>query len=585
MSSDISLNSSSNHVGNSNSNNGEHGGIGSPFSLSSSYSALSTKFDVRKSDSSWPTSAGASTGLNSSSNALLLNSSMNGRSMMSMSSSSIDSGNFDNEDEIDNIKNSNKLRAVHYNYSSSGSLSHYSSQQSYTSNCFNYCAVIDDLALEVIIHIFRFLSPFDLRQCASVCKFWSILCSSDALWEEKCVSQWAWMRCVYEEKLKFGENKSWKDFYRYWATEYLKYTGWYHYSLTREEATAKLQNMAKGTFLIRKSSKPSNLVISYNVHSKKPQHLLLYDLGPHVGVFLNDEMGKIYPTISALVKEKKKFLKRPYSNCNRYEKKVQSKREYINLMIDSVKDRQGKSIDDLHLLHLASKWCFKDLIELLVSKGINVNKPHPKNGKTPLHYSLCFIHGEPNSDIRLQIVALLLSDKCGSQVNLIDHKGRSPLHIAVKQHQSDSVKMVDLILSHGADVMLSQNDGLHPLHIATKENNLAMVRLLLKHKNINVNCKINVTPQSKLEDNHGDTPLHIASHSCMYPIVKELLEFNGIDVNILDNKKRCALHRCVLRNQDWLGMTRFAPAQQLQQQQQQQFDTQQLNNESNNIHS
>ncbi|GAM18022.1 hypothetical protein SAMD00019534_011970 [Acytostelium subglobosum LB1] len=518
-----------------------------PSSLSSpQLTAISSALVVRKSDSSVPTTSinqlsngGAMLQLSCSSGSLLLSSTS--RSTMSQSSSSIDSSIFD-DGELDSIKqygNMQQHQLSQFDYVPTNVAmgdNSFSDGLHNNSNSNPCCLQLFDLACEIIIHIFRFLSPFDLRHTSSVCRHWSALCSLDTLWEEKCFSQWSWMTNICEEKLKKNANSSWKDFYRHWATEYVKCAGWYNYSLSRDEATATLQTMAKGTFLIRKSSKANNLVISYNVHSKRPQHLLLYNLGPFVGVFLNDEMGKIYPTISALIKEKKKFLKRPYNDMyNVYEKKAQCKREYLLRMIECPKERQGRTLNDMLLLHIASKWCFRDMIETLISLGANVNHMNPKNGKTPLHYSLCFIHGEPNTDMRYQVVSYLLSDK----------------------HQSDSVKMVELLLKHGADVTICQNRGLYPLHIASKENNLAMVKLLLKHKKVDVNCTIAATPLSKLDGTCGDASLHIAAHNCMYPIVKELLECKNIDIDRVDDKKRTALHRCVLRNQDWLGMTRF----------------------------
>ncbi|GAM17221.1 hypothetical protein SAMD00019534_003960 [Acytostelium subglobosum LB1] len=480
------------------------------------------------------------------------------RAFMTESGNSL--GNvIDAEDEVDSIKHSNKIRL-------SRSFYHLSSSSASIDNLYSTISSmeleIDDLALELIIYIFQFLSPFDIRHAATVCKFWSVLCSSDAIWEDQCIQQWSWICQDIQTRKKHTHNNSpWKEFYRFFDTEYLKWVGWYQYSMTRESANNVLQKMSKGTFLIRKSSKPNNLVISYNVHTRQPQHLLVYNLGPHTGVFLNDDIGTIFPTLSTLVREKQKFLKRPYIDGNRYATKQQAKRDYIVAMMNDPKMREGKSLNDLCLLHKATKWCFLDLVEQLVHHklGIDINHVNPKNGRTPLHNALSFIHGEPLSDVRFQIVSYLLSNGVGSAVNIVDNRGRTALHIAVKQHQSDFVRIVELLLEHGANINMWQSNGLHPLHIATKENNLAMVKALLKNKNVDVNCRISETPCSvnNLKDHIGDTPLHMAAHGCMYPLVKEMLECKNIEVNILDNSVMTPLHRAVLMNQDWLGMTRF----------------------------
>ncbi|KAF2072287.1 hypothetical protein CYY_006394 [Polysphondylium violaceum] len=437
---------------------------------------------------------------------------------------------------------------------------HYHQEDQDTSN--EYILTINDLSAEVLINIFKYLSPFDLRIIAPVCKYWSFLSEENCLWQEKCISQWSWMFDVLNEKVKYKANSSWKEFYKFWAVEYLKHSEWYQYSLSRDQANSALKYLGKGTYLVRSSgSKPNSLVISYNVHSKDPHHLLISNLGSYIGVFLNDEIGTIYPTLASLIKDKKRFLKRPMKQSKLFESKSTTKRNYILKMISDPKSRNGKSLNQLKLLHIACKWCFKDLVQNLLSiAGVDINFRESKKGKTPLHFAVGFVHGEPSSNQRTEIVQYLLmsgSDDQKGDCNVLDFKGRSPLHIAVKQHQPDSPDLVEILLSCGADPSIYNHKGLYPLHISVKENNLRTVKSLLKHERVDVNCKIESTKYSKLDNSFLDTPLHISSQNSFHPIIKLLLQCKDININERDYMNRTCLHRAVLNTQDWLSITRF----------------------------
>jgi len=454
--------------------------------------------------------------------------------------------------------NTNKLAALYLqNYKQHHQPYQQQQQQQNYSN--DYKLTINDLSAEVLINIFKYLSPFDLRIIAPVCKYWSYLSEENYLWQDKCQSQWSWMFNVLNEKEHYRPDSSWKEFYKFWAVEYLKHSEWYQYSLSRDESNHALKYLGKGTYLVRSSgSKPNSLVISYNVHSKDPQHLLINNLGTYIGVFLNDEIGIIYPTLASLIKDKQRFLKRPMKQSKLFESKCTTKRNYIQTMINDPKSRNGKSLNQLKLLHIACKWCFKDLVQSLVSiQGVDVNHRESKKGKTPLHFAVGFVHGEPSSNQRFEIVKYLLTECATCDCNVLDFKGRSPLHIAVKQHQPDSPDLVEILLGCGADPGIFNHRGLYPLHIAVKENNLRIVKVLLKHEKVDVNCKIELTKHSKIDNSFLDTPLHISSEHSFHPIIKLLLQCKDININERDYMNRTCLHRAVLNTQDWLSITRF----------------------------
>ncbi|EGC34253.1 hypothetical protein DICPUDRAFT_153549 [Dictyostelium purpureum] len=465
---------------------------------------------------------------------------------------------------------------------------------------------ICDLPDEIIIYIFKYLSPFDLRICCLVSTYWSHISSLNTLWYDKCLSQWYWLFNIGEEKNKRLPNSTWKEFYKYWAKEYLNHTEWWQESFTREDAERALSTQGKGTFLIRTSTSKKNcLVISYNAHAQHPTHMLLSYLGIYTGVSLYDEIGRIYPTLASLVRGKKSWLKRPFQSCGVYASKSKSKLQFIERMLNDPKERDGKTIDQLSLLHIACKWSFKQLVVALLEKGANINHKCDCKGKPPLFFAIEFVHGQPSNSVRLEILRILLKNE-NINVNQLDNKGRSILHVATKQHQQDSPEMLKLLLNYGADPLISSPSGLYPLHVAVKENNIKMLKILLNLekdsvktlpttittttsiidvkldnqdinqnnnqtniintncttnsnslKKINVNCKIELTPISKLNDDYGSTPLHIASSKNYFSIIKLLLEHPEIQVDCLDNKNRTPLHRAVLNTQDWVNMARF----------------------------
>jgi ankyrin repeat protein len=100
------------------------------------------------------------------------------------------------------------------------------------------------------------------------------------------------------------------------------------------------------------------------------------------------------------------------------------------------------------LLLIAADKPNKDMIELLVSRGANVNHQSPphRNCFTALHKAICSKQTE-NAE-------LLISK--GAPINMVLHTGWSPLHLAA--HYGDR-KVVQLLLYHGADIHLVTTNG------------------------------------------------------------------------------------------------------------------------------
>jgi ankyrin repeat protein len=171
--------------------------------------------------------------------------------------------------------------------------------------------------------------------------------------------------------------------------------------------------------------------------------------------------------------------------------------------------------------------------ELLKDKEINVNVAN-EGGWTPLQ--------EAAENGHLKIVQLLLTQ--GADIDKQDNMGRTALYWAAKQGRTE---VVTLLLKNNANVNLLRESRDSVLHVALPHP--AVVKLLLE-TNINVN-QLNdsgVTPlylavrfgyldtiklllakkaDVNLGDSYGTTPLHLAAYYGHPEVVKWLLEHHA----------------------------------------------------------
>lgn len=161
----------------------------------------------------------------------------------------------------------------------------------------------------------------------------------------------------------------------------------------------------------------------------------------------------------------------------------------------------------------------------------------------------------------------------GGDVNLQDHKRRTPLHHAVRRANH---RMVRLLLSHGAMGNICDADGQLPLDVATPYGHQEMVKLLMRsggnlyrpgdggsgstpihaaaregHANLlqmfGELYRADGNFMTQCEDGISRTPLHIAASEGNPDSVKALLEFCSADPNLKDSDGNGAIH-CVLAN-------------------------------------
>jgi ankyrin repeat protein len=167
-------------------------------------------------------------------------------------------------------------------------------------------------------------------------------------------------------------------------------------------------------------------------------------------------------------------------------------------------------------------------------ESVNTHDTYILFGWTPLIYAVASDHK--------QVVELLLSH--GADVNGKGLDGTTPLEeVADVGHKN----MAEFLLSRGADV--NGKNGLHwtPLYVAAQAGNIEVAQVLLSHK-ADVNAK---------DDSDGTTPLHRAAEAGRKDIV-ELLLAHGAEVNAkmkfanidppLNGEGMTPLHIAVLNN-------------------------------------
>ena len=103
---------------------------------------------------------------------------------------------------------------------------------------------------------------------------------------------------------------------------------------------------------------------------------------------------------------------------------------------------------------------------------------------------------------------------------------------------SNSTVMVELLVSHGADVNFREkNTGFSMLHIACLNDNIKAVEILISH-GININDN---------ENDKGLTPLMIVS-ILNYKEIAEFLLSHGASINMQDKNGEIALHHAIMHD-------------------------------------
>jgi ankyrin repeat protein len=184
-------------------------------------------------------------------------------------------------------------------------------------------------------------------------------------------------------------------------------------------------------------------------------------------------------------------------------------------------------------LHLASGWCHSDVLASLLKLGADVDS-RDSDDMTPLLHALVHWNHSP-------AVKLLLEH--GASAHVRNKSGQMPLHLASQSRRSD---VVTLLLNSGADVDAQDSNYMTPLHFAMSshspyrfiecdtegnirvmraesevemdEEALRVIELLLEH-GANVH----------LQNDRGKTPLQTASVKMKHELEQSLSRYSQND--------------------------------------------------------
>jgi ankyrin repeat protein len=145
----------------------------------------------------------------------------------------------------------------------------------------------------------------------------------------------------------------------------------------------------------------------------------------------------------------------------------------------------GHNVNDKNMLgysplYLAVKKSCKDIIELLISAGANLNDQSGPYNRTAL---LCAI-SQPNKELAQYLILK------GADVNVGDRNGVTAIICAAEREGSDLNHIINILISYGADVNVRDCMGTTSLMHAARNGNKNLVELLISNGvDINAMCK------------------------------------------------------------------------------------------------
>ena len=176
----------------------------------------------------------------------------------------------------------------------------------------------------------------------------------------------------------------------------------------------------------------------------------------------------------------------------------------------------------------------------LLNQGVNPNIQNEENGKAPLHIS-------KNSEV----TQLLMS--YGADVNITDHNGNTPLHLASFGRTFNLEKMTQL-LNQGANTNALNNCECTALHLvmfafhftikhSSKDLILEAIKLLVKF-----NAEIDI------QNFRGESPLYLGvttvpANEQKPEIIHELLKL-GANPNLKNNSRKNPLRQVIVQLQN-----------------------------------
>ena len=144
-----------------------------------------------------------------------------------------------------------------------------------------------------------------------------------------------------------------------------------------------------------------------------------------------------------------------------YDGNIEAVKHHLDAGVDvNVKDEGGETP-----LHHAALKGHKEIAEVLITNGADLNAKDLLDDSTPLHWAAQFDQKE--------IVELLIAE--GAAVNAKNMDGETPLHKAVPK------EIVKLLIFNGADVNAKSKFGHTAIYLANLRNETETAGLLRKH--------------------------------------------------------------------------------------------------------
>ena len=145
-----------------------------------------------------------------------------------------------------------------------------------------------------------------------------------------------------------------------------------------------------------------------------------------------------------------------------------------------------------------------------------------KNGNAPLHFAVI---GSCAESVRILLKAPVVN------INLVNCKGETPLHIACKQNEISNSILEMLVADERCDLSIQDDNGDTVLHIAV-ERNASVIELITLHKRCNpiITNHDGMTPLQLAfnTDELSTAELLIRNAKCSHENIAKVLSFQGL---------------------------------------------------------
>lgn len=195
-------------------------------------------------------------------------------------------------------------------------------------------------------------------------------------------------------------------------------------------------------------------------------------------------------------------------------------------------------------LHLSAQNGHLEVVKCLLNHGAKINPRRETSFLTPLHLATMNNH--------IKVVEYLVYQS-KELIDEIEVTGRTACHLACSYHHTtslddyggeeeedsqQSLAVLDVLMSNGADVNRKDNDGITPLQIACKHGNLQIIKKLLQEaKHDDAMTKIHLYSRSRFGNTALDISLINKRYKCAEYLAKARKRFAIVEENERQRKR------------------------------------------------